>query len=210
MLGVSVHFPNLHEYEQAAIRGTDIKHIILRCEIRDPRGRVVADGAGARSLVQDNGDLNKALKMVLKSSMTDATLRMAGLSEVFTQDLEQQTEETCGPGIAESRLLAALKGYIDEKTSAPHLKNWGKRYANLVELMSEVGKEQLRRHYAARLARLNGGKRQPVLPFIEVLRLAKLAKGEEDREAVRDLARELTETEWCEIEEVLGSRREGG
>ena len=47
-----------------------------------------ADGVGARSLKQDYGDINKSLKMAEKSAHIDATLRMAGLSEVFTQDIE--------------------------------------------------------------------------------------------------------------------------
>ena len=54
---------------------------------RDP-ARLVADGVGARSLKQDYGDINKSLKMAEKSAHIDATLRMAGLSEVFTQDIE--------------------------------------------------------------------------------------------------------------------------
>jgi hypothetical protein len=88
MLGVTVHYPTLQDYEAAALHGVKVAHIILRCEIRDAAGRVVADGVGARSLEQDGGDLNKALKMAEKSAHIDATLRMAGLSEVFTQDLE--------------------------------------------------------------------------------------------------------------------------
>jgi hypothetical protein len=40
--------------------------------------------------------------------------------------------------------------------------------------------------------------------FEEVLRMAKLAKVEEDRELVLDLARELLEDQWGEIERVLG------
>ena len=88
MLGVTVHYPTLHDYEQAALHGVDIRHVILRCEIRDAAGRVVADGVGARTLSQDYGDLNKALKMAEKSAHIDAALRMAGLSEVFTQDIE--------------------------------------------------------------------------------------------------------------------------
>src|SRR5690606_16916369 len=55
---------------------------------RDSHERTVAEGIGARSVQQDSGDLNKALKMAGKSAHIDATLRMAGLSEVFTQDLE--------------------------------------------------------------------------------------------------------------------------
>jgi hypothetical protein len=88
MLGVTVHYPTLVDYEQAALNGVSLKQIIIRCEIHDAAGRIVADGVGARSLQQDYGDINKALKMAEKSAHIDATLRMAGLSEVFTQDLE--------------------------------------------------------------------------------------------------------------------------
>ena len=88
MLGVTVHYPTLHDYEQVALHGVQLVHVILRCEIKEAGGRVIADGVGARSLKQDAGDINKALKMAEKSAHIDATLRMAGLSEVFTQDLE--------------------------------------------------------------------------------------------------------------------------
>src|SRR5690606_3621374 len=88
MLGVTVRFPTLEHYEQAALNGVELHNIILRCEIVDAEGRVVANGIGARSLKQDCGDINKTLKMAEKSAHIDATLRMAGLSEVFTQDLE--------------------------------------------------------------------------------------------------------------------------
>ena len=91
MLGVGVHFPTLHDYEQAALHGVELHNVIIRCEIRDAAGHVVADGVGARSLKQDYGDINKALKMAEKSAHIDATLRMAGLSEVFTQDMEDMT-----------------------------------------------------------------------------------------------------------------------
>ncbi|MDR5875113.1 hypothetical protein [Vreelandella gomseomensis] len=101
MLGVTIHYPTLSDYEAAALQGVGLAHVIMRCEIRDATGNVVADGVGARSLRQDSGDLNKSLKMAEKSAHIDATLRMAGLSEVFTQDLEdmvhgQNLEETTG------------------------------------------------------------------------------------------------------------------
>ena len=73
---------------------TEVNNIIIRCEIMDAGGRVVADGIGARSLKQDYGDINKALKMAEKSAHIDATLRMAGLSEVFTQDLEDMPPQS--------------------------------------------------------------------------------------------------------------------
>jgi hypothetical protein len=93
LLGVTVHYPDLREYVQAALGGVDLKAIILHCELRDATGRVLADGVGARSLAQDYGDLNKALKMAAKSAHIDATLRLSGLSEVFTQDLEDMPQD---------------------------------------------------------------------------------------------------------------------
>jgi len=90
MLGMTVHYPTLPAYEDAGLAQADIRTIMLRCELRDAHGHVVAQGAGARHISQDYGDLNKTLKMVAKSAHIDATLRLARLSEVFTQDLEDR------------------------------------------------------------------------------------------------------------------------
>jgi len=62
--------------------------VTLMCELVTPAGVVVAEGRGARHRDQDMGDTNKCLKMAQKSAQTDAVLRCAGLSEIFTQDLE--------------------------------------------------------------------------------------------------------------------------
>jgi hypothetical protein len=92
MLGLTVRYPTLPDYEKSALNGFQLSQIIIRCEILDGSGRVVADGVGARILSQDNGDINKALKMAEKSAHIDATLRVAGLSEVFTQDIEDMVQ----------------------------------------------------------------------------------------------------------------------
>ncbi len=92
MLGLIVHYPNIGDYEQAAVSGVDINSIVLRCHLLDGSGNIVAEGIGARDAKKDDwGDLNKALKMACKSAHIDATLRCAGLSEVFTQDMDEQT-----------------------------------------------------------------------------------------------------------------------
>lgn len=93
MLGLTAHYPSLAQYETAAYSGVDVRHVILRCEIRDSVGRVVAEGCGARSVEKDYGDLNKSIKMAEKSGLCDAILRCAGLSELFTQDLDQVRED---------------------------------------------------------------------------------------------------------------------
>lgn len=88
MLGLIPRFPNHAEYERAAYSGTEIKQVVLKCQLETPSGFVAAEGIGARSLAKDRGDLNKCLKMAQKSAHVDACLRVAGLSEIFTQDLE--------------------------------------------------------------------------------------------------------------------------
>jgi hypothetical protein len=92
MLGLTVRYPTLSDYEKAALNDAHLTQIIIRCEILDAFSHVVADGVGARIISQDNGDINKSLKMAEKSAHIDATLRMAGLSEVFTQDIEDMMQ----------------------------------------------------------------------------------------------------------------------
>jgi hypothetical protein len=94
MLGLIPRFPNLKQYEDAVLDGKSITNIILKCELQNQIGEVIGEGVGARSVeTQDNGDLNKALKMSAKSAMIDATLRCAGISEIFTQDIEEMPKE---------------------------------------------------------------------------------------------------------------------
>ena len=77
-------FPNLAEYERTALGAVDVKVIILKCELHTGNGFVAAEGTGARRIDQDRGDINKSLKMAVKSAHIDATLRVAGLSELFS------------------------------------------------------------------------------------------------------------------------------
>lgn len=70
--------------------GSEAGMLALRCELLDAHGAVVAEGRACRKADLDYGDVNKTIKMVQKSAQTDAVLRHAGLSEVFTLDLEDQ------------------------------------------------------------------------------------------------------------------------
>ena len=98
MLGLIPRFPNLAEYEKAALGAVDVKVIILKCELHTGSGFVAAEGTGARRVDQDRGDINKSLKMAVKSAHIDATLRVAGLSELFTQDIEDMLQDKAGKG----------------------------------------------------------------------------------------------------------------
>ena len=83
LLGLSVHFPNVHQYELGAVHRQEIQTVILKCELRTSNGTVVAEGTGARHVNQDGWNLNKSIKMTSKSAMVDATIRVAGLSGIF-------------------------------------------------------------------------------------------------------------------------------
>jgi len=82
-MGLTAHFPNVHQYEEACLRGLELKQVLLKCELKTHGGKVVAEGSGARHLREDNWRLNTSIKMAQKSAMIDATIRVAGLSGVF-------------------------------------------------------------------------------------------------------------------------------
>ncbi|HUS17992.1 MAG TPA: hypothetical protein VM536_23595 [Chloroflexia bacterium] len=59
------------------------------CRLVDTQGRIVGEGRGAADLGERNGwTVNNAIKICEKRAQVDAVLRVAGLSEIFTQDLE--------------------------------------------------------------------------------------------------------------------------
>lgn len=64
------------------------------CSLHTRSGEIVSEGRGARRVSQDNGDINKAVKMAQKSATIDAVLRTGALSEAFTQDLGEPDEHS--------------------------------------------------------------------------------------------------------------------
>ncbi len=92
MMGLRATWPNLDSELEMLRGGGDI--IYLKCQLLEMGGNTVSEGIGARSLKQDYGDANKALKMAKKSSLIDAVLNAGGLSEVFTQDVEDMPPES--------------------------------------------------------------------------------------------------------------------
>ncbi len=93
MMGMRSTWPNLDD-EMAIARRGDGKFLMLKCQLVDSGGNVVSEGIGARAIDQDYGDVNKAFKMAKKSSLIDAVLNAGGLSEVFTQDVEDMPPES--------------------------------------------------------------------------------------------------------------------
>lgn len=82
--------------------GSPVGTIALVCELVNAQGQVVAEGRGIRALAQDENEPNKAVKMCQKSGQIDACLRLVGLSEVFTLDLEDMSPMTAETIAAEA------------------------------------------------------------------------------------------------------------
>lgn len=60
-------------------------------------GKFMGQGRGAAILSKNMGDPNKTLKMAQKSSFIDAVIRASGLSDFFTQDLEDMNVSDLTP-----------------------------------------------------------------------------------------------------------------
>ena len=128
MLGLRVSWPTLRDYEGRVIHGETITQVLIRCELLNADGVVVAEGIGGRALGEYE-DLNKLLKMAKKSGHIDAVLNVGGLSEVFTQDLEDMDPEKIGdrdpyqPG--EDRVESAIpRNQKPLETHCPIGKDW--------------------------------------------------------------------------------------
>lgn len=51
-------------------------------------GKVVGEGRGSDTLERNNNDANKTLKLAEKRAYVDSVIRATGLSDIFTQDIE--------------------------------------------------------------------------------------------------------------------------
>ena len=93
MLGIKREYPGIDKYQDAAVEGKSIDQIVIKCVLNNGQNVHVSEGLGGRTVRQEGGDLNKAIKMAAKSSFIDGTLNLVGLSEIFTLDLEDMFPE---------------------------------------------------------------------------------------------------------------------
>lgn len=78
--------------------------IALECDLYDKNNECVAEARGASTLDKCDGDPNKCVKMAEKSAYISATIRATGLSDVFTQDLEDMPIATVKNNLPETRV----------------------------------------------------------------------------------------------------------
>jgi hypothetical protein len=65
--------------------------IAYKCILKDAKGNFRGQGGGADTLARNASDPNKTMKMAQKRAFVDAVIRTTGLSDIFTQDLDDMT-----------------------------------------------------------------------------------------------------------------------
>lgn len=90
ILGLAVHYPDLKDIKRAVLQGHKIEDIIADAHILGLSDQVIAEGAGACSRNEMNGDLNRTIKRACKRARLDAVLRLPVVSALFESDFLEQ------------------------------------------------------------------------------------------------------------------------
>ena len=78
--------------------GEPIGTFVFKCSLFSRNsGELISEGRGARKVGQNKMQENASIKMAQKSAKVDAVLNAWGLSDLFTQDLEELKREAARP-----------------------------------------------------------------------------------------------------------------
>lgn len=92
--------------------------VVYMCYLVKPDkegSHTIGQGRGAAILSKNNGDPNKTIKMAQKSAYIDAVIRASGMSDFFTQDLEDMPREE----IAEPRVNVQTNHKLQNENIKP-------------------------------------------------------------------------------------------
>ena len=72
---------------------SEVKNLVAFVCVLTKNNVVAGQGRGADTLARNSNDANKTLKMAQKRAYIDAVIRTTGLSDIFTQDIEDMNLE---------------------------------------------------------------------------------------------------------------------
>lgn len=97
------------------------------CNLTGVDGRARGQGRGADTLARNQNDPNKTIKMAQKRAFVDAVIRATGLSDIFTQDLEDMDLKSDFAKEVEPLMESNEPTYVDEaapQKQCPVCKKW--------------------------------------------------------------------------------------
>lgn len=134
------------------------------CRLRDSEGKEVAEGRGACTVFEKEGEINTAIKTAEKRAMVDACLRAYGISDSFTQDLEDFS-----PGKEKGAETEKLRSHLKKVIS--HGYNSQKSHLSFSELVTTgisqldvMGVSDLKTLYTQLKKEIDSGKSQNTNP----------------------------------------------
>lgn len=86
LLGLMPRFLGMQDFRRQALRGVEIKDVIIECELcSQADGPAISQGTGACNVNEVKGSLNSCMKRAAKRAHADALKRCAGLSGLATE-----------------------------------------------------------------------------------------------------------------------------
>jgi len=144
------------------------------CELVDAKGRIVGEGRGSVKVDLSDTDfnINKSIKIAEKRAQVDAVLRTGGLSDYFTQDLEDmpknydtKTKKYYGgegdkPSDKQINYLKTLLTKNNITVDEDKLNSWDKKEASRIidALMKDA--EAIREEIESKPAELTGNNKE--------------------------------------------------
>lgn len=134
LLGLGASFPGLDDFRRAALKGMEMKNLIVECQLYNGNGDILSSGSGACSLDEASGSLNSAIKRATKRAYTDALKRCAGLSGLATELKKRMTIPTPEQAVAQAQRAAPTSSHAGrysagvDLTHIPIGKYKGKRW----------------------------------------------------------------------------------
>src|SRR3990167_4012754 len=85
------------DIETLSMLGNKEGIVAFICELMTKDGKIVGEGRGVATITEKNWRLNNMVKICEKRAMVDAVLRSGGLSDFFSQDLDDDAGQSTQP-----------------------------------------------------------------------------------------------------------------
>lgn len=112
--------------------------IAYRCKLYDENDKFKGEGGGADMLSRNQNDPNKTIKMAQKRSYVDAIIRTTGLSDIFTQDLEDMPKGNIAPAQPKNH----SQGNFEPSRANPSKSISTKQVEFIINLLNDLGYDE--------------------------------------------------------------------